>query len=102
MTIDYDRWLEQPYQDECDKEEWIRCRTESLLEDDYDPNAFDNFCEAISEASPDEIETLQDYLEQREFEKLGRALWCIALEKMEAQAEAQAIKDYFKAGCPKR
>lgn len=93
--MDYDRWLEQPYQDQCDMDNALEEIEQELLEGEYNPNHFDNFVEAIAEASQDNIETIDDYMAQREFEKLGRALWCISLEYWEKKAKDKSPEVYY-------
>jgi len=93
--MDYDRWLEKPYQDQCDRDNALEAIEEELLKGDYNPDSFDNFVEALSEVDQEQIETLEDYIEQREYEKLGRALWCISLEYWEKQAQDKASEVYY-------
>lgn len=93
--MDYDRWLEKPYQDQCDRDNALDDIEQELLEGEYNPNHYDNFAEAIGEATPDEIETIEDWLERGEFEKLGRMLWCISLAYWEKQAQDKAPEVYY-------
>ncbi len=91
--MNYDSWLEQPYQDQYDEDEKIDCRVEELMKEDYKPTDFNNFAESISEASKEDVETVEDYLEKGEFEKLGRKLWSICYERMERQATNHAVEN---------
>lgn len=91
--MNYDSWLEQPYQDKYDEDDKIDSRVEELMKEDYKPEDFNNFVESISEAKKEDIEIIEDYLEQGEFEKLGRKLWSICYERMESQANSHAAED---------
>lgn len=91
--MNYDSWLEQPYQDKCNEDDAIDARVEELMDEDYNPNNFDNFIESISEADKTDIETIEDYLEKGEFEKLGRKLWSICYDRMEKQATDHAVEN---------
>jgi len=91
--MNYDSWLEQPYQDQYDEDDKIDSRVEELMEEDYNPNDFNNFVESISEASKDDIETIEDYLQRKEYDKLGLKLWAICYERMEKQATNHAVEN---------
>lgn len=62
----------------------------------YDPTDPENFSAAILKAvnSQEEMETLKDYCDQREFEKLGRMIWVWSYDYCEAKAEAKAAEEY--------
>jgi hypothetical protein len=48
---DYDRWLEQPYQEAAERDEAIERLVEEVLEEDeYDPTNADTFLQAIDDA----------------------------------------------------
>lgn len=91
--MNYDSWLEQPYQDQYAEDEKVDSRVEELMKEDYKPTDFNNFIESISEASKEDVETIEDYLEQGKFEELGRKLWGICYERMEAQATSHAVEN---------
>ena len=91
--MNYDSWLEAPYQERYAEEDKIDERVEELMSEDYNPNTFDNFIESISEADKTDIETIEDYLEKGEFEKLGRKLWSICYDRMEKQATDHAVEN---------
>ena len=77
--------------------EWINERTFELLKEDaYNPSNLKNFVEAIDEASDEKRAQLREYLENRDFEKFGRAAWCIAFDYMEAHAEHHAEMEYSR------
>ena len=58
---------------------------------DYDPSDTSHMAEAISEASKDDQEIIRDYIEQRDWAKLGQKLYVMSYDYMEhfAQMEAQ-------------
>ena len=79
------------------REQYIERRACRLLNTEaYDPVSPDNFAEAIQKAcnSEEEMETLRDYSDQREFEKLGRMIWVWSYDNCEAKAEAKAAEEY--------
>jgi hypothetical protein len=88
--LNNDRYYEPEDDDENEK---VDERVAELMKEDYKPTDFNNFIESISEASKKDVETIEDYLEQGEFEKLGRKLWSICYERMEAQANSHAVEN---------
>ena len=87
MAMSYDDWLEAPYQEECARQEAYENRVSELMNGDYNPEDWGNFTDSMADATPDEIETFTDYLERNEFEKLGRALWALSMDRMEKKIE---------------
>jgi hypothetical protein len=68
--------------------------SELLKTKEYDPTTLSHLSEAISEASQLDQETIQDYIEQKDWSKLGLKLYCISCEYMEKYAEQHAIGEY--------
>jgi len=67
---------------------------ELLNTKEYDPTTLSHLSEAISEASQSDQETIRDYIEQKDWSKLGLKLYCISCEYMEKYAEQHAIGEY--------
>ena len=75
-----------------DEEIYIEGRVPELMATkDYDPSVTIHMAEAISEASKDDQEIIRDYIEQRDWAKLGQKLYVMSYDYMEhfAQMEAQ-------------
>lgn len=63
-----------------------------LLNEEYSPEKYSNFAEAISEAKEKDRQAVEDILSQSpiNYEALGRKLYCIAYEYWEHCAESRA------------
>ena len=75
-----------------DEEIYIEERVPELMTTkDYDPSDTSHMAEAISEASAIDQETIRDFIERKEWDKLGAKLFYMSYEYMEhfAQMEAQ-------------
>jgi len=59
---------------------------------DYDCTELSNLGEAISQANDDVQKTIRDYIEQKDWAKLGLKLYTISLEYQEASAEYHLTK----------
>ena len=84
-------WMNAAYDGE-DEEIYIEGRVPELMATkDYDPSDTSHMAEAISEASKDDQEIIRDYIEQRDWAKLGQKLYVMSYDYMEhfAQMEAQ-------------
>jgi uncharacterized protein YfdQ (DUF2303 family) len=57
---------------------------------DYDHRLFENFIEDINSASVEQAKSIEEYLQMKDFEKLGRLLYCISLESREKFAYLEA------------
>lgn len=94
LKSDYDAWLtndDSEYVDEDAFEE----RVKDLLyhNDDYNCCLFENFSEDIYSATTEQAQSIEEYLQNKDFEKLGRLLWCISMESREKFARIQAEKE---------
>lgn len=67
---------------------------ELLKTKEYDPTDISHLSEAISEASQSDQETIRDYVNQKDWHKLGLKLYTISCEYMEKYAEQHAIGEY--------
>ena len=88
----YDNWLMSGAYDNEDEEIDIEQRTEELMTSkDYDPADICHMAEAISEASKDDQDIIRDYIEQKDWAKLGQKLYVMSYDYMEhfAQMDAQ-------------
>jgi hypothetical protein len=68
--------------------------SELLKTKEYDPALLHHLSEAISEASDADQEIIKDYVEQKDWHKLGLKLYYISAEYMEKYAEQHAIGEY--------
>ena len=94
LKSNYDAWLtndDSEYVDEDAFEE----RVKDLLyhNDDYNCCLFENFSEDIYSATAEQAQSIEEYLQNKDFEKLGRLLWCISMESREKFARIQAEKE---------
>lgn len=88
----HDRYYE-PEDDDCG--DFIDERTAELLNTkDYDPSLVHHLAEAISEANSEDQITIKDFIDQGNWEALGRKLYYISHEYMEKFAEAKALDEY--------
>lgn len=78
-----------------DSGDFIDERTFELLKtEDYDPALVHHLAEAISEAGELDQASIIDFVNQSNWEALGRKLYYISYEYMEKLAESHAIDDY--------
>ena len=88
-----EKWMNAAYDGE-DEQEAIEQRTNELMTSkDYDPADICHMAEAISEASKDDQDIIRDYIEQKDWAKLGQKLYVMSYDYMEhfAQSEAQRL-----------
>ena len=77
-----------------DEEIWIEERVASLMhEDDFDPASVAHLSEAISEASEDDQQIIRDYIEQKDWAKLGLKLYTMSYDYMEKFAQSTAQRE---------
>lgn len=91
----YDNWLQSGAYDNEDEEIYIEERTYELMKlgEDYDPTDVGRMSEAISEASADDQEVIRDFIERKEWDKLGAKLFYMTYDYMEKFAESQAQRE---------
>ena len=90
----YDSWLMSGAYANESEEIYIENRVPELMEtEDYDPTDVSHMGEAISEASKEDQETIRDYIEQRDWAKLGQKLYVMTYDYMEKFAEAKAQRE---------
>jgi hypothetical protein len=98
--MSYDRWLEAPYQEQADYEDFLQGRVDELMMGVYNPYTAKNIVEAIMEeclfSKEGDIEQLADLMERREVTMLGRMVFGRIVDYWERQAENQAIEDWAK------
>jgi hypothetical protein len=87
----YDNWLISGAYDNEDEEIDIEQRTKELMTSkDYDPADICHMAEAISEASKDDQDIIRDYIEQKDWAKLGQKLYVMSYDYMEHLANMDA------------
>lgn len=90
----FDSWLTTDVEAEyyASAEDRIEERVKDLINHhaDYDHTLFENFSQDIYSATAEQAESIEDYLKSKDFEKLGRLLWCISFESREKLATIQA------------
>ena len=91
----YDSWLESGAHVGEDEEIYIEERTYELMKlgEDYDPTDVGRMSEAISEASEDDQEIIRDFIERKEWDKLGAKLFYMSYDYMEKFAESAAQRE---------
>ena len=90
----YDNWLQSGAYDNEDEEIYIEERVPELMATkDYDPSDTSHMAEAISEASKDDQATIRDYIEQKDWAKLGLKLYVMSYDYMEKFAESAAQRE---------
>ena len=83
------------YEPEDDDSDLLDERIADLMKEDYNPENYSNFAEAISEAKDSDREAVELILQQpkSDYEALGRKLFNMAYEYMERFAENHAQED---------
>lgn len=77
-----------------DEEIYIEQRVDELMDrEEFDPTDVGHMGEAISEASEADQETIRDYIEQKDWAKLGMKLYTMTYDYMEHYAEARAQRE---------
>ena len=94
LKSNYDAWLTNDDSEYVDKDAFEE-RVKDLLyhNDDYNCCLFENFSEDIYSATTEQAQSIEEYLQNKDFEKLGRLLWCISMESREKFARIQAEKE---------
>lgn len=88
-----DSYYEAPYDDQADHEQMQEEIDYMLKNDpDYDLTNVVNFGEAIQQASKDDQTIIRDYIEQKDWAKLGLKLYSISLTYQERMAEFMITK----------
>ena len=90
-STSFDSWLTtdtRQYHDEDAVEERVKELMKSNA--DYDCTLFANFSEDVFSATTEQAKSVEEYLRSRDFEKLGRLLWCISFENREQSARIHA------------
>jgi len=90
----YDNWLQSGAYDNEDEEIYIEERVPELMKtEDYDPSDISHMAEAISEASADDQAIIRDYIEQKDWAKLGQKLYVMSYDYMEHFATSEAQRE---------
>ena len=89
----HDRWYE-PEDDYMDSDE-LQAEVADLMKDKYNPCKWDNFNDAFAATqNKDDIAFIEQALENRDFEALGRKLWNMSYEYMENFATGKVTGQY--------
>lgn len=93
----YDRWLEAPYQEQCEREDAIDSLAEELLESECDPKDIDVFLSAIDDcclyAAKEQIaEAIAKGYSNTE--AIGKAIWNAVYEYCKNEADSIAADRY--------
>ena len=95
---DYDRWLEQPYQEAAERDDAIEQLTEEVLaEEEYDPTNADTFLSAIDDAV---LYGVQEKIAQAlkdpnpGFAALGAVIYEAVYQYCHSKAEEEAANRY--------
>lgn len=98
--MSYDRWLEAPYREQADYEDWLEDRVNELMKGECDPFKEQNIVTAIYEdcliSKDGDLEQFADLMAKREVTALGRMVFGRIIDYWERQAENQAIEDWAK------
>jgi len=87
----YDSWLQSGAYDNEDEDIYIEQRIEELMTSkDYDPSDVSHIGEAIAQANAADQETIRDYIEQKDWAKLGQKLYVMTYDYMEGYAQSKA------------
>ena len=90
----YDSWLQSGAHDNEDEEIYIENRVPELMkEEEYDPSDISHMGEAIAQATDADQETIRDYIEQKDWAKLGLKLYVMTYDYMEGYAQATAQRE---------
>jgi hypothetical protein len=90
----YDSWLQSGAYDNEDEEIYIENRVPELMkEEEYDPSDISHMGEAIAQATDADQETIRDYIEQKDWAKLGLKLYVMTYDYMEGYAQVTAQRE---------
>lgn len=98
--MNYDQWLEQPYQDAEDEAYAIDSISEQLFKEDCSPFDVDNFIFAVDEGClNDVIDKLKEAVKKGDDdpELLGKIVWHAVREYWATEADKQA-EEIYKRG----
>lgn len=72
-------------------------RVQQLMSQNFahDDCAFENINNHLGSATADEVESMEEYLRNKDFEKFGRLVWSISYKYCKHFAEEQAKDEFF-------
>jgi len=83
-----DAYYDAPYDDQAEHDELAEQVYEHMKPGErFDPTNISNMGEAISQASDGDQEIIRDFIERKEWDKLGAKLFYMTYEYMEKYAE---------------
>lgn len=84
----------EPEDDYMDSDE-LQAEVADMMKDEYNPCKWENFNEAFAATqNQEDIAALEEMLEKRDFEALGRKLWNMSYEYMESFAIGKVTGQY--------
>lgn len=90
----YDRWLEKPFQEACEREEAFNDIVEQLMDDELDPQNPNVFMQAINEGACLDNKTfnagLKEILQTKNFDELGKLVYDFVVDYCQETAELRA------------
>jgi hypothetical protein len=90
----YDSWLKSGAYNNETEEVYIEERVAQLMKTkEYDPSNVSYMGEAIAQASESDQEIIRDYIEQKDWAKLGQKLYVMTYDYMEGYAETEAQRE---------
>jgi hypothetical protein len=93
--MNYDDWLEQPYQEAAERDHAIEQEVERLLEDEYDIKKFDVFVDAIANDCMHMAKTeIEQALATGDKHRLGELIFDAVAEQLDHWAESEAADRY--------
>jgi len=93
--MNYDDWLEQPYQEAAERDHAIEQEVERLLEDEYDIKKFDVFVDAIANDCMHMAKTeIEQALATGDKHRLGELIFEAVAEQLDLWAENEAADRY--------
>lgn len=88
----YDAWLEQPYQEQCEREAEFHEQVEELLDGEFSIKNFGNFTEALcDECLNGRQEEIEEALANHDTKRLGQIIYGAVYAWLEAKAEQAVI-----------
>ncbi len=92
---DYDRWLEQPYQEAADRDDAIDAEVERLLSDEYDIKKFDVFLDALANDCIHMAKTeIEQALATGDKHRIGELIYDSVAEQLSHWAESDAAERF--------
>lgn len=90
----YDSWLEQPFQEQCEREAEFHEQVEELLDGEYSIKNFANFTEALcDECLNDRQSEIEEALANHDTKRLGQIIYGSVYQWLEVRAQREVLGD---------